>query len=72
MQRKRLADTRTRPRAVATMTDPDGRPVVDWRLVDDLQELAADFAAIGASDTAAAIRMALLVAFHEASGGRAR
>ena len=52
------------------MTDESGRPVVDWRLVDDLQELAHDFAAEGAEDTAAAVRMAVLVAFNEAARGR--
>jgi hypothetical protein len=49
------------------MSDGAGRPIVDARLIDDLNELAADFAAEGLNDTAATIRMAVMVAFHEAS-----
>jgi hypothetical protein len=52
------------------MPDEFGRPAIDWRLVDDLQELGADFEAEGANDTASAIRMAVLVAFNEAARGR--
>ena len=65
--RTRLADTRVRPTVRPPIADNEGRPVLDWRLVDDLQELGADLAASGASDTAALVRMAVLMAFHEAS-----
>lgn len=65
-----LAETRA-PRIIPAVADDHGRVIVDLRLIEDLQALAHDFAAEGAADTAAVLRSALLVAYHEtAAGGR--